>query len=108
MSAPKRRRIMKEDVKDIGTLHKDVGDLRKGLNEIFSAIKNRGTEDLSQRGVSNEFREFLMMDLQMAVYYLKKVVKNNPFNERYAEIEDIVYLISRLEQLMETINGKRA
>lgn len=92
----------KPNEKDIKRLSKDMDDLRKGLNEIYSAIKENSP---SVKG-DYEFKEFLAYDLERAIYYLKKVARKNPFNEPYIHIEELVMLIDRMEYLINVLNSK--
>ena len=88
--------------KDIKRLSKDMSDLRKGLNEIYSAIKENSP---SAQG-DYEFREFLVYDLERVIHYLKRVVRKNPFNEPYNHIGELVMLIDRMEYLINVLNSK--
>lgn len=92
----------KGESKDIKKISKDMNDLRKGLNEIFSAIR----ENSPQSNQPYEFKEYLASDLERVVYYLKKLARKNPFNESYLSIEEMVFLIQRIEYLTEVLNSK--
>lgn len=89
--------------KDIKKLSKDMSDLRKGLNEIYSAIK----ENSPSANGDYELKEFLVYDLERVSYYLKKIVRKNPFNEPYSHIEELVMLIDRMQYLIDVLNSKK-
>lgn len=90
-----------KDEGKIDKLSKDMADLRKGLNEIYSAIKSS-----SPSKSDYDFKEYLVYDLEMVLYYLKRVAIKNPFNQRYGAIEDIIFLVHRLEHLIGVLNSK--
>ena len=91
----------KKDGEKIDKLSKDMADLRKGLNEIYSAIKSS-----SPSKSDYEFKEYLVYDLEMVLHYLKKIATKNPFNENYRNIEEIIFLVHRLEHLIEVLSSK--
>ena len=90
-----------KDGEKIDKLSKDMNDVRKGLNEIYSAIKSS-----SPSKHDYDFKEYLVYDLEMVLYYLKKIASKNPFNQRYGDIEEIIFLVHRLEHLIEVLSSK--